>query len=312
MVQFIKDNYERISSNTRIRRIVCFIIGIALWCIIVLPVILTKDNNLSGDNGSYIPAGETEETFEGVNFHLNFQSVDSAARKINLYSHIFLSGGYSNEFGVPNENITCNLLYAKSALVKGKLPDPITFTVPIIDGNVDDYPFEVFTSYFSATCEDTNKTIIPIAITTDRDLLSYSPAVRSSPIKDLEELIPLFKGSYTSSEALGVFIQLTQPLKSKIFSIFVMIVMWGLSIALFVFTYDIIISRRDIPPPLLAVGISMLFALPALRNSQPGIPIIGCLADIAAFFWCMAIIAICSMMNIFAFALRWRKPVQLK
>jgi hypothetical protein len=34
-----------------------------------------------------------------------------------------------------------------------------------------------------------------------------------------------------------------------------------------------------------------LFAIPQLRNVQPGIPSIGCAADTLSFFWCMALIA---------------------
>ncbi|KAI8926398.1 hypothetical protein BC831DRAFT_229063 [Entophlyctis helioformis] len=39
----------------------------------------------------------------------------------------------------------------------------------------------------------------------------------------------------------------------------------------------------------MAVATALLFALPALRNSQPGAPPIGCTADVAGFFWNMLI-----------------------
>ncbi|KAF8927056.1 hypothetical protein CPC16_004529, partial [Podila verticillata] len=49
-------------------------------------------------------------------------------------------------------------------------------------------------------------------------------------------------------------------------------------------------------------------ALPALRETQPGIPAIGCAADVLGFYWNMAIIAISSIMILMASALRWKEP----
>jgi Domain of unknown function (DUF4436) len=36
----------------------------------------------------------------------------------------------------------------------------------------------------------------------------------------------------------------------------------------------------------------LLFALPPVRNSQPNIPPIGCVADLASFLWCMVLISL--------------------
>ncbi|KAF9370590.1 hypothetical protein CPB97_002633, partial [Podila verticillata] len=49
-------------------------------------------------------------------------------------------------------------------------------------------------------------------------------------------------------------------------------------------------------------------ALPALRETQPGIPAIGCAADVLGFYWNMAIIAISSIMILMSSALRWKEP----
>ena len=37
---------------------------------------------------------------------------------------------------------------------------------------------------------------------------------------------------------------------------------------------------------------AVLFAIPQLRNVQPGIPSIGCASDTVGFFWNMALIAV--------------------
>lgn len=38
---------------------------------------------------------------------------------------------------------------------------------------------------------------------------------------------------------------------------------------------------------------AMLFAFPALRNVQPGVPAIGALSDFIAFFWTELLIIAC-------------------
>ncbi|KAJ3218567.1 hypothetical protein HK099_005013 [Clydaea vesicula] len=48
---------------------------------------------------------------------------------------------------------------------------------------------------------------------------------------------------------------------------------------------------RKVEPPTIAVTTGMLFALPAVRNVQPGIPGIGCTADVIGFFWNMIMVA---------------------
>ncbi|KAJ1953440.1 hypothetical protein IWQ62_005989 [Dispira parvispora] len=69
------------------------------------------------------------------------------------------------------------------------------------------------------------------------------------------------------------------------FTLFIMLVMWSLAFTMSTLAYQIGISRRNVSPALLNVGISMMFALPALRNSQPGVPALGCASDALSFLW---------------------------
>lgn len=43
--------------------------------------------------------------------------------------------------------------------------------------------------------------------------------------------------------------------------------------------------KRDVPPPVIALFATMLFALPSVRNLQPGVPPIGASVDIIGFYW---------------------------
>ncbi|KAJ3312536.1 hypothetical protein HDV04_002853 [Boothiomyces sp. JEL0838] len=79
-----------------------------------------------------------------------------------------------------------------------------------------------------------------------------------------------------------------------IFSLFLYMIMWVLSGAAFIVTMTIWTRGRKVEPPTIAAVGAILFALPTIRNAQPGAPPVGCNADILAFFPCMLLVT-CSV-----------------
>ncbi|KAJ2772116.1 hypothetical protein IWQ56_001521 [Coemansia nantahalensis] len=79
---------------------------------------------------------------------------------------------------------------------------------------------------------------------------------------------------------------------TKGFSLFVVVLSWVLSLCQFFIAAQSLIRNRPVIPPMLAVPATMLFALPSLRNIQPGIPPIGIVLDFAGFYWNMALVAL--------------------
>jgi hypothetical protein len=52
----------------------------------------------------------------------------------------------------------------------------------------------------------------------------------------------------------------------------------------------------------------MLFALPAVRNLQPGVPPLGGLSDFLSFFWAESLVAISLPILFFVWLTRYKKP----
>jgi len=50
-------------------------------------------------------------------------------------------------------------------------------------------------------------------------------------------------------------------------------------------------KARQVSAPLLAMPCALIFALPALRNVQPGVPQVGAYCDIVGFFWNVGLVA---------------------
>lgn len=88
------------------------------------------------------------------------------------------------------------------------------------------------------------------------------------------------------------------------FSIFICVLMWLLSLAMGMFGYQVVFRKRRADAHACMIGITTLFALPAVRyvsylskkkyndtknfknsSAQPGVPEMGCVSDILGFYW---------------------------
>ena len=67
------------------------------------------------------------------------------------------------------------------------------------------------------------------------------------------------------------------------------------------------LRKRKVEPPTIAVSAALLFALPAIRNTQPGVPVIGCTADAVGFFWNMAITSIALLLLMWNYIIKYKK-----
>ena len=70
--------------------------------------------------------------------------------------------------------------------------------------------------------------------------------------------------------------------------------MWILSLTDITLAATLWFRDRKVEPPTIGFSAGLLFALPAVRNVQPGAPVIGCTMDVAGFFWAMFLVAVAS------------------
>jgi hypothetical protein len=102
-------------------------------------------------------------------------------------------------------------------------------------------------------------------------------------------------------ESGSIEISIERASTARFFSIFIMIAMWALTIGVVFLVYRVFAGHRKIEISMFSFLGALLFAFPALRNSQPGTPPIGTLSDFIAFFWAEVIIAL----SLLAVVLRW-------
>ncbi|KAJ3323858.1 hypothetical protein HDV06_006447 [Boothiomyces sp. JEL0866] len=153
----------------------------------------------------------------------------------------------------------------------------VSSTIPVSDAQSVAYPFDTYKTLVSQMVKDLKtQQAVPYSY-----LFSGTIDLWRSDIEPLT----------TDVDNERVFIvTLKRTTITILFSIFLYLIMWVLSSAAFIVTLSIWTRGRKVEPPTIAAVGAILFALPTIRNAQPGAPPVGCNADILAFFPCMLLV----------------------
>jgi hypothetical protein len=209
---------------------------------------------------------------------------------------------------------------------KGKRMNPVDVTVQLFDGNVTDYPFDRHSGYLEMYLSEVVKdkadkskaeavpTPVPTPLPVDEDgeerPQQQPPAgeTQGAQAPTEPESVPIgvdFFGSIpglsiqaaktgqSDDDYVAIDMNFERAPTVKFFSIFVMVVMWGVTIVVLLMTFSIVMQGRKIEIGMFSFLAALLFAFVALRNAQPGSPPIGSYSDYIAFFWAEILIALC-------------------
>ena len=85
---------------------------------------------------------------------------------------------------------------------------------------------------------------------------------------------------------------ITRTWTTLFFSGFVFIILWLIT-ACALMALACVVYFGVVEAKVIAILATLLFAMPAIRNAQPGVPTIGCISDTAGFFWNMIVVSLC-------------------
>ncbi|KAJ9049803.1 hypothetical protein DSO57_1020870 [Entomophthora muscae] len=275
-----KESYLCILRRTRYRRPILISIGIILFCSVVLPVLFSYryEGTKRGSHFEYSSAGLPEDRLE---LQFNLLNVDPISRKADFMVQVDLLGDLQDGEGALTRNLTLDLRFKKLKFKAHQPVEPFTMTVPFIEGTVRDYPLETFVAKFPISIYGPSQ--IPFHASFDGLLQLFK--VRFSALSSSEIAVDATFKYLSSKPNSLIMLKLYRPPTTILICVFMAALMWVLAIAMVNLAWDALFFQRDVPPPLLGIGVAMLFALPTLRNSQPGVPAMGCLLDMLGFFW---------------------------
>ena len=212
---------------------------------------------------------------------------------------------------------------------KGKRMNPMEVVINMYDGLVTDYPFDKHSAYLELQflpggkekpAEAASKPVEAAATPTPaapaegeqkkEEAKKTEASEEDIPIGvDFFGSIPGFKidaakAKESTEDYVGIDMTISRASTTKFFSFFIMIMMWGLTIAVLFLTLSCVLRGRKVELGMFSFTAALLFAFASVRGAQPGTPPIGTYSDFISFFWAEVIIALCLVVLVFTWLLR--------
>ena len=127
--------------------------------------------------------------------------------------------------------------------------------------------------------------------------------------------VPGFDVSYkpmeeNSSIFIYIDIAATRSIPVKFFALVIIVIMWVLSTMALLLALKVMKSGKLPEVGMLSWTGVMLFAFPAIRNAQPGVPPVGTASDFLSFFWTEIIVVVALVIIGSCWLKRYHPPVE--
>jgi hypothetical protein len=286
------------------------IVGVAALLLIIAYVIVLKGFSREGEKRSSYISDKESAGPDNIEVNVNVASVDPVKGDLTARITFEPHGTMAKDELTPAEDLTLIVNSAtgkaEHKFEKGKRMNPVDVTISL-DGQANDYPFDVHDAelVLLLTTPVKVKPAEPHAAT-DEESGTAKPPTQTSMF-DTNEPVPMaveFSGSIPGfkldaakdkeSEAGLTIIEMNISRASTVvfFSVFGMALMLSLASAAVFMMLRFLLAKRKVELAAMSFYGAMLFAFPALRNSQPGVPPLGTYSDFVAFFWAEALVAI--------------------
>ncbi|MEE6139514.1 DUF4436 family protein [Mycobacterium sp. 050128] len=161
----------------------------------------------------------------------------------------------------------------------GGLMTSQTLPVALETGDISQYPFDSYTSLFSVRILTTDGAPVPTVLLAGGSVHGYSISIGNPPREP--------------NEGNDLTISVGRAPSTWIFAVFIILLMWTLTILSMLLVANQIRSDRPIDGTLISFLGVLLFSFSAVRNSMPNAPAVGALTDYLSFFWCELVLGLC-------------------
>jgi len=174
---------------------------------------------------------------------------------------------------------------------------PQTINVDAV-GNPNTYPFDSYEAQIQIVASS-NGTDIPLTVFVEGSLQGFIYTTDFNGSID---------GSTDGSDVLITF-EVRRNTTTRLFAAIIFLLMWFLSLSIFIAAMSVWFRGKNTELPLVAISTALLFALPNIRNSQPGVPSpVGTTEDMVGFFWNILLVAISAISLLIKWILQNKRP----
>jgi Domain of unknown function (DUF4436) len=180
---------------------------------------------------------------------------------------------------------------------RGQRLSAVEITTSLYDGQYTNYPFDrhradlEVSAWINGTADDRLE-YLPLQL----ELASTVYGFRLQANQDPE--------SQADKGYLAVQLGIARAATTTVWALFVMFLLWAMALAVVAVTHSFATGQRKLEFGAFTWMGSMLFAFVGFRSAAPGVPPIGALIDVLAFFWAELIVAVCLVTTVLVYLRR--------
>lgn len=289
----IEDARERAISRRRTGKIliIVFLVIIAIVEVVTFASRASTSANDAKPEVYYGASGSTGPNYIAVEAHIVEISASSGTQQVRLV--VVPHGTFATPSGALASPVNLDAdgySGGSITLAPDVIPPPIQLTLNL-NGDLSSYPFD---RYQSALTVD----LAPVRIKPDGSFgapdFTKSVPMRLLVVSNQHDWVTSSSTAHASingSVAINLYAQ--RGVATIGFALFELFIMVALAVIAVSITFAAIVSVKPLEFSLFVWLGAMLFALPAIRSTMPGVPGVGTVVDYTIFFWCLIAVAGC-------------------
>lgn len=298
----------QIVNNNHLKKILVLICS----TVIFLAIILSIYSHNANAQEPYKLSPEIPITPKGlVEVTMTVIGVDPVKNQLETRLQFELKGIYKKGPTYPAQDLlmTVNGANVEDSEITFKEGKPMivpALKFNLIEGKINNYPFDTHIAKVAISLD-------PLASIGKK----FAPfQVNPVPLKfKFNADVPGFDISYkpleeNSSIFIYIDVSATRSLPVKFFALVIIVIMWVLSIMALLLALKVMKSGKLPEVGMLSWTGVMLFAFPAIRNAQPGVPPVGTASDFLSFFWTEIIVVVALVIIGSCWLKRYHPPVE--
>ena len=174
-------------------------------------------------------------------------------------------------------------------LAGGEIPPPVQLVLDL-SGDLSQYPFDSYSSALEVHLSKVQK-----GTDSSASIKSDEPVPMRLAVNAAQHDWAISSSHAESWDTGAISVETTARRGGamRAFALFELAVMIALAAIAVAMTYTTLSTGKPLEFSMFVWLGAMLFALPAIRNTMPGVPGVGTVLDYVGFFWCLIAVAAC-------------------
>ncbi|MEG3986305.1 DUF4436 family protein [Microcoleus sp. S28C3] len=277
-------------NKFKLKKILILICSLAVsWAIILF--IYSHNANAQEP---YRPSQDTAAPLKGlVEVKMAVIAVDPIKNELETRLQFELKGIYKKGPTYPAQDLLmtvngANVQDSEITFKEGKPMIVPALKFNLVKGKINNYPFDKHIAKVAISIDplpSIGKKFAPFELNPVPLEFKFNADVPGFDIsyKPMEE---------NSSIFIYIDVSATRSLPVKFFALVIIVIMWVLSTMALLLALKVMQSGKLPEVGMLSWTAVMLFAFPAIRNAQPGVPPVGTASDFLSFFWTEIIVVV--------------------